>query len=267
MQEQPAQPVAAQLGIEGGVAVAIVTGQRMAGVRGVHPDLVRAPRLQHRFHQRGRGVAGTDVEPGGRRSAGRRHGGGALAATPSGGVQGHIDPLQRVRPVPPHEQHVALVPCAGPQARLQCGETGPVLGADQYAAGGLVQPMHEFQRCGVHGAQRLDHPPVATGAGVHRHSGRLVQCQQVRILVQHPPEQSLARLPRRRLPARRRGAHRRHPHQITGLQAIGRLHATLVHAHLALAQDTVDMGARYALELAEQVVVDPLSGLLGLDAL
>ena len=54
--------------------------------------------------------------------------------------------------------------------------------------------------------------------------------------------------------------HGRQAHQVAGLDARVGLRAALVDAHLAGADDAVDVRLRHALEMAEEKVVEPLAG-------
>jgi hypothetical protein len=90
---------------------------------------------------------------------------------------------------------------------------------------------------------------------MHGHAGRFVDRQQLVVLVQHGE-----------LACRYGGgtlglghAHRRQPHLVAQRQpGIGGGAAT-VDAHLARADDPIDMGLGHALELAQQEVVQPLA--------
>src|SRR6185503_8832822 len=57
----------------------------------------------------------------------------------------------------------------------------------------------------------------------------------------------------------------RHAHAIAGLQPVARARTSRVHTHLAGTNQPIDMAPRDALQLAEQIVVEPLSRSLGVD--
>ena len=61
------------------------------------------------------------------------------------------------------------------------------------------------------------------------------------------------------------GSHRRQTHDVTGLDTRVGLRPALVDAHFAAANDAVNVGFGHALELPDQKVVEPLTGVVFID--
>ncbi len=141
---------------------------------------------------------------------------------------------------------------------------------DQEAARGVaIEPVHEFEVVlRIRGAQRLDHAEGQPRPAVYGHPAGLVDDEQPRVLVQDRGAQ-LARTERIEGTRPRRpaalDAHGRQAHAVAGLEPLRRLRAPAIDPHLALAQHAVDMAARHARPLAQQVVVQPLAGALRVD--
>ena len=112
-------------------------------------------------------------------------------------------------------------------------------------------------RLGPRPAQLLDDAEADAAAAVHRDAGRLVDREQVLVLVH---DRELARRRGRRCRRRSATPHRRHAHLVAEREPRVGLGAALVDAHLAGADDAVDMGLRHALQqLAQQEVVEALA--------
>jgi hypothetical protein len=112
----------------------------------------------------------------------------------------------------------------------------------------------------VGAAQLFDDAEAHPAAAVHRHTGGLVDDQQVLVLEQHREfARRHRRLGRRVSRAGRGHPHWRHAHHITQFQPGVGGGTTLVHPHLASADDAVHMGLGHALELAQQEVVQALA--------
>jgi hypothetical protein len=121
--------------------------------------------------------------------------------------------------------------------------------------------MHQFEefRPRPGGAQLFDDAEAHAAAAVHGHAGGLVDGQHVIVLVQDG--EFARRCARARALFGARGhPHRRQAHHVAGADARVGLRAALVDAHLARADDAVDVGLRDALEVAEEKVVQTLAG-------
>ena len=159
---------------------------------------------------------------------------------------------------------------------MQVAQRRAALGHEQAAARLPIQPVHEIQFLAVRpgGPQGLDHAVRHAAAAVHRDARRLVQDQQVLVLVDDGGgEQVLQRLAGRAVTpaaaARLRTTHRGQPDPVAGCDTLVGLGALAVHPHLALAQQAVDVGPRHALQDPDQEIVEPLPGiaLAGVDVL
>jgi hypothetical protein len=95
---------------------------------------------------------------------------------------------------------------------------------------------------------------------MHRHAGGLVDGDQLLVLQQNG---EFARRRRALVHGALGHAHRRHAHHVAGLHAGVGAGAALVQAHLAAADDAVDVRLGHALEVAQQEVVQPLAGAVG----
>ena len=165
--------------------------------------------------------------------------------------------LQPRGPSTGHQRGVGLASLAGTELLLKCGQRAALLGDEQQAGGLAVEAVHQFQEPGLRPRtpQLLDHAEAHAAAAVNRHAGRLVDHQQVLVL-EHDRE--LTRRRRRLVAAR--PPHRRQTQLVADRQPrVGRRPAA-VHAHLAAADDPVDVGLGHALERLDEVVVQPLAG-------
>jgi hypothetical protein len=254
VQEQPPHPLLSQPVVQVEVAVLVVAEQRMAGVRQVHADLVRAAGKQPYFQETELRRAFQGLHLGGGGHAACLHAHAALAL--------RIDILmERVAQRPAvhlarGERQVDLLDLAVAQHAMQLDQRAAFLGDDQQPRGVPVEPVGELQDLGLRaaGAQSLDHAEAHAAAAVHRHAGGLVDHQHGGVFV---GDRKFGRL-RPALPLG--DADRRHPDPVAGLQAVLGLDPAAVDADFAAAQDTVDVAFRHALQAAQEEVVDPLRG-------
>ena len=119
--------------------------------------------------------------------------------------------------------------------------------------------MHQFQHacCGSGLAQLFDHPETHAAATMHRHARGFVDGQHMVVFHQNrkfPPWY------RRRISVRGGHANWGNTHHIAGLDTGVSAGAALVDPHLAGADDAVDMGFGHALQVANQEVVQALTG-------
>lgn len=140
----------------------------------------------------------------------------------------------------------------------------PPLRDDQAAARLAVEPVHEveFGGLGTGGPEHLDHAVGHPAAAVHGDAGRLVEDQDVVVLVDDGPEHPLDERAARRAGARGRRfglPHRRDPDPVARRDALVGPCALAVHAHLALAEQPVDVRPRDTLQVPDQEVVEPLA--------
>ena len=114
--------------------------------------------------------------------------------------------------------------------------------------------------------QAFDQPEVESTATVHRETRGLVDDQQAWVFIHNPSLDFTGPVAgHNRRCAGLRLMQRRNPQQIPCHQPVLRLHPSLVDAELTLAQPPVDTGFRYALELAQQVIVEALPRAVGVD--
>ena len=242
------------------IAVLGVADDGVAGVGQVHADLVRAAGLQRNVQQREAAMRLRRPDQRDRAPAVRVRGRDHLHVAFAGGVQRLVqrlvDDLQVLRPGAADECLVVLAGVAGAELVLQRHQRAALLGQQQHARGFLVEPVHELQEAGVGTrlAQLLDHARADAAAAMHGHAGRLVDGQQVLVLEQD------GELARRHVHHRALGqAHRRHADLVArGHPGVG-AGAALVDAHLAAADDAVDVGLGHALQDAQQEIVEALA--------
>src|SRR5262245_8180167 len=101
-------------------------------------------------------------------------------------------------------------------------------------------------------AQRLDDPVADAAAAVDGHARWLVDNQQGNVL------EGDRKLGRTSPGGRVGGSHWRYSHAVADSQPVVGLHPTAVDAHFAAAQDAIDVAFGYALQLAQQEVIDAL---------
>jgi hypothetical protein len=260
VQEHPLEPALAQRPVQFEIAVAVVGQHRMADVREMHADLVRAPGEELGFQQAHVVAPLAQAKDGLGFLACFRHG-DALAAV--GGIalrQGQLHALLFVAKSPRHAHEVALVHVALAQLLVQRRERGAFLRHQEDTGSLAVQAMHELEETGIrpHGAQRLDHAVRDAAAPMHREAGGLVDRDQEIIL-----EEDRQLEVRRGLRLAAFGhAHGRHADAIAGSDLLRCLDALAVDAHLTGAHDPVDVALGHALQAREEVVVDALAGVV-----
>ena len=123
-----------------------------------------------------------------------------------------------------------------------------------------VEPVHELQVPGLraHGAQRLDHAVRHAAAAVHRDARRLVDGEDPVVFEDHRQAEM-----RRDLGVAALGhANRWDADAVARHNLLRSLHALAVDADFAAANDPIDTALRHALEAGDEVVVDPLAGLV-----
>ncbi len=171
----------------------------------------------------------------------------ALAPDANVGAQRHIDALLAELPLAFDQREIALLDPPFAQQRVQRAQRRGLARHQQQAAGVAIQPVHQFEIfLRTRGAQGLDDTEAHATAAVHGDTRRLVDHQQLRILVHdgvaHARNQRFRRAPWR---CSGTGFHRRHAHDVVCLQPCVRLGALAVHAHLALANHSKNMGLRH----------------------
>ena len=110
------------------------------------------------------------------------------------------------------------------------------------------------------GEQGVDERAVlVTGRGVHDHAARLVDDDEVRILVHHVQRQIL------RHELRGRGIRQRHDKRVAGDGFVVFFHGRAVFRHRALREQPLSGAAREPGQRAREESVDPLGALLCLN--
>src|SRR5690606_20182106 len=180
-------------------------------------------------------------------------------------AQWRVNPHHLIGPVAVNDGVIMLADASLLELALQVLEHRRGAGDDQTAGGGPVQPVGQLQKLffpalvGLHPAQGLDDADLQTGAHVDGDTLGFVDDEQLIVLVQDAVLQQLDEAGTWSRYRRLRGnPQRRHPYLVATVQAAVGLDPLLVHPHLAFADDAVDPGLGYALEAAEQEVVDAL---------
>ena len=119
VQEHAREPEPAHLGIEPGVAVLLIAGDRVAGVRGVHADLMRAARVDRHLDERGALADLHRRERGDRRFTGSVRTHGALTADAQIRAQRHVDALAPQLPPAGDEREISLLELPLAKQRVQ----------------------------------------------------------------------------------------------------------------------------------------------------
>src|SRR5581483_9860392 len=268
VQEHAAQALVAQGLLLVAQAVLAVAGHRVAQRQGVDADLVGAAgvdldlaqggvaivRLRYEARTRGLAFLVVDLDE-------------TLAAFQPALHQRGVDLARPALQAADQQREVALVRQAVAEGALGPQQRRPGLGEQQHAAGVAVEAVGQFQELVLApAARRLDHAVGDAGAAVRGQARRLADGQVVRVLI----DDGLAQLVQHRV----RSAHRRaalgHPHRgdahLLALHqlALG-LGAAAADAHLAGAQQPVDVRLGHARQALEQEVVDALAVLAGAD--
>ena len=125
-----------------------------------------------------------------------------------------------------------------------------------------VETVNQLELAGVRPrrAQAFDDAEVEPAASVHCPSGRLVQYDQAIVLVEYRPIHGpLPYLVRRLAWRGRRFANRRNAHDVTGRETVVLPFPSPIDTNLAATQQSVDSGARHALQIGGEEIVDSLS--------
>src|SRR5688500_3981787 len=186
----------------------------------------------------------------------------ALAEHPFVGGKLELDALVAELPVAADQREIALLDSPFAQLRVQIAKRRATLRDQETSARLAVQAMHEieFTKLGACRPQRLDHAMRESAAAVHGEARRLVDRNQVRVLVDDRVchrELQLAAWSRTLDgigPPDRRQAN-----SVARGDTLVRSGPLAVHAHLTFAQEPVDVGPRYAFELTQQKVVQALT--------
>src|SRR5436190_13727860 len=192
VQEHPLQALLGQHPVPGKIAILFVARELEPKMRQMHPDLMRASRMELCFEQAYRRVdVGPDPPP-------VKHSlrvlapllldaNAALAAAGEklGERQGDLFP--RLVPLSLDQDLVALVDSPVAQRRVEPDQRGAFFGNQQNTRCIAVEPMHEFQKLCIRpsGAQLFYQTEGDAATAVHGEPGGLVDRDQGIVLVQH----------------------------------------------------------------------------------
>ena len=229
-------------------------------------DLVRRP-VDHRV-VRG-GVHGLVL------LAGLRLAHAVLAVGPGGLHQRGLYPALRRLGHALHQRPIGL----GRRARLEdapeLGRRIARLGNEQHTAGVAVEAMHQprpltAEAVGHAGQQPID-VTLGAGAALHGQPKRLVEHEHVLVLEQDRPLDQIAvalgeaqRRGNRRLRLGRLAHDRRHAQLLAGLQPGIGLHPLAVDAHLARAQQLLEVGIAHVRKMHAEPAVEAQPRLVAL---
>jgi len=121
--------------------------------------------------------------------------------------------------------------------------------------------MYQFDiLAGSQQAHGVNNAVIDTRTRMHRESGGFIEHQDIFVFINNGitkfGEQAFRGL--QAFALFRVKMQRRNSHQVTDLQLVLGLAAFFVNAHLTLADDAVNAGARYVPERLEQKIVEPL---------
>ena len=181
-------------------------------------------------------------------------------------MQRRVDHLLVGGPGADDQRQVGLAGFALAELVLQVRERAALLGHEQNARGFAVEPVDQFEefRLRPRLAQLFDHAKTHAAAAVHGRAGRFVEGNEVLVL-QQDGEFTRGRRAFGLFGDLFGHAHRRQAHLVALLHTRVGAGAALVDAHLAAADDAVDMGLGHALEVTQQKVVQPLACGIGID--
>jgi hypothetical protein len=177
-----------------------------------------------------------------------------------------IDVDYRLGQQPVHQAEVALAHRPVPELCRQLAQRPAAAGQHQAAAGFAVESVGQFEvlaRAVL--AQRVDHAPGQAAAGVHGHSSRLVEDQQVAAIEQDGLAELQANIFGDGMRLVWSGSGRWYPQLVAFFKARSRLGPAAVDPDLAGADHAVDRAARNALEQGHQVIVQALPAAVGID--
>jgi hypothetical protein len=188
-------------------------------------------------------------------------------AADAAGHERHVDLGRPFGPRPLDERQVALVDLPLAQQRVQHAQGAATLGEQQAARGVAIEPVSQLEvlALGPQEAQRLDAPEADAATAMNGEPGRLVEHQQPRVLIDDALGEPFQTVRRGERLGGGADPDRRHANLVAGLQPVARIGAPRVDAHLPGADEPIDMAAGNALQLAEQIVVEPLPRPLRVD--
>src|SRR5690554_656968 len=146
---------------------------------------------------------------------------------------------------------------------MQAAQLAAFFGQQQQAGGVTVEAVHQLQLFTLWPElpERLNDAELKAASTVHGNAGWFVDHQQLFVFVHNggfqPFQQATAY---RRWLVGRWQAKRRDTDDIAGLQPVLGFDTLLVGPYLAFAQDTVNQGFRCAFKVADEKVVDALTG-------
>ena len=187
MQKHALQAVVAHCLVELKITVFRIARHRMARVCRMHANLVRTPRENRHFEQRGdatKTLHGTKI-------AGRAFAGGlnlhrAFTADAQISAQRRIDAFLAELPTAFDEREVAFLEAfAFAQSRVQHAQHRGLAGDEQHAARIAIESMYELELVALVGpscAERLDHAKTESAAAVHRKPRGFVDDEQPLVL-------------------------------------------------------------------------------------
>ena len=266
MQEQPLEAGAPGGGVSRLIAVALVPQDRVAGMREMHADLMRASgfraALQEARNPIGAGqpyarcgrlarIADDDV---------------ALATAAVTHFQRGADRLVAELPISRRQREVVLPDPTLAKAGVELAQRAAPLGEHQTTGGLAVEPVNEpeIAQIGPGAPQEFDDAEAQAAAAMDRQTAGLVDDEQPFVLVDDVVK--YRRRPRSVGRLRRRfEAHRRNAHLVAGLELVLGADPASVHPHLATPQQAIDPPPGNARQHPGQIIVDALPGRLVVD--
>ncbi len=267
MQKQTLQTERAHSGVERFIAITIISGNRMARMSRVNPDLMGTAGSDQHFDQRRSAAEVLDdtkiTEC--RFPRGIDH--NKALATPPLGRQWQIDIDMSVGPVAPQQSQIAFLHTAVSKKRVQLPQCTATFGDHQASGCTTIQTMDEvcLSQRRVEAPKRLDATESDSGSTMHRHASRFVQHENSRILVENALGEPLNSVwwELCRLPTALRD--RWYPHPVTSFQTIAGPNPATIDSHLSRSDQPIDVTAGHASQGAQKEVIQPLSLRISVD--
>jgi hypothetical protein len=184
VQEHSVQSTPFQAPIVFPVAVPRIPADRVAGIGGMNPNLVGAAGSRPGFEEGRTGVPRERNEVRLRGLALRRDAYESFAGSQDSLRKGTVDPASAIEAALDQDQ-VALFHAPLAKGAMEVEKRAPALRHDQKSRSVTVEAVRQVQESKRRSkaTQPLDDPQPQAAAAVHRESGRLVQHQQIGVLV------------------------------------------------------------------------------------
>jgi hypothetical protein len=229
-------------------------------MRGMHADLVGAPREKVGMQHAVSAHMAHEHEHGARREAAACHLDASIAARKQVLLQGYVDFAPSFGEATLHQERINLAHRALADGGMKRDQGAALLGQQQDARGIAVEPVHQLEVFEPWPRQShlFDDAAGNAAAAMHGDPGRLVDGEQVIVFAHDGRLKAGGRPGRRKHRVALRNPYGRNPHPVADLHAIGGIDPSAIDPDLTGTHEAIDVLAGHALQHLEQHIVDTL---------